>query len=88
LKSGKGSSRCPNIQDMAGEIDMVGEEGAVDVTIDWPYPACALMYALAQQLLFVGAAAMTELGAFRAPRGKFDELPTAGLGLLAQHSDQ
>jgi hypothetical protein len=48
LKSGKGSSRCPSIQGLTGEIDMVGEEGAVDVAIDWPYPACTLMDALAQ----------------------------------------
>src|SRR5215470_3762950 len=48
LKSGKGSARCPSIQGLTGEIDMVGEEGAVDVAIDWPYPACTLMDALAQ----------------------------------------
>jgi hypothetical protein len=88
LKSGKGSSRCPTIQGIAGEIDMVGEESTIDITIDWPYPACALMDALAQRLLSIGAAAVTILGESCAPRWKFNQLPPAGLGLLAQHLDQ
>jgi hypothetical protein len=88
LKSGKGSSRCPTIQGLTGEIKMVREESAVDVAINWPYPAYALMYALAQRLLCVRAAAVTTLGKSCAPRWKFDQLPPAGLGLLAQHLDQ
>src|SRR5262249_27699710 len=88
LKSGKGSSRCPTIQGLAGEIDMGGKEGTVDVAIDGPYPACTLMDALAQELLCVGAAAVTILGESCPPRWKFDELSPAGLGLAAQHPDQ
>jgi hypothetical protein len=88
LKSGKGSSRCPTIQGLTGEIEVVREESAIDIAINWPYPACALMDALAQGLLGVGAAAVTILRESRTPRWKFDQLPPAGLGLPAQHLDQ
>src|SRR5262245_35478168 len=83
LKSGKCSLRCTNIQGLTGEIEIVGEEGTIDIAIDGPYPACTLMEALAQELLCVGTAAVTILGETCTPRWKFGELPTAGLGLLA-----
>src|SRR5215471_8367867 len=43
LKSGKGNSRCPNIQGLTGEIDVIRQKTAIDVAVQWSYTALALM---------------------------------------------